>query len=535
MGTEVTINELWDIVLRSSGLNVLCGAGVSMIAPTRMPSGNDLRDMCVTGLLSDNVSRKYLRGILKSSSYQRLLPESVLQDIAAFTSDALDLLMVKILEGARPNPVHHHLAANYNNVFTTNFDLCLEKSGTREVIHLHGSIARPSTLQNRVFRLAKTAEEELRRFESDIKGKELLVLGYSLRDRDVAEAITSARPARILYLSYDGVPPPFLLATTIPVAYAQGSAEELFGLKASVSRNHHLRKVKRVHARQPSVARRAAALLYLCFRAAKYEMSEAILSDYLPRLRGRGKYKAICSVADCLRIAGRYDDAVEWCRYVSRSKFANKPEQADLLSSAYVITGLCDLDRGKRNYDQIEDSFQRALAATELFASLQTDDSQSAAIENWKARILNNIGLLFEAKGDYERAILYFKKSLEIKEAHHEERGYAQTMSNLSKVYLAKRDYGMATQALRIVVELMEKSPDVYICRDAILNLLQFLAEERKSLIKLSTIIPPISQHSRLWKRLEASAKSVGVGLVGVLDEVKRLNSTLLQISPEEP
>src|ERR1044071_762568 len=100
-------------VLLDKNLNVLCGAGISMIAPTVLPSGNQLRDQCVQVLLSDHLSRKFIKKMMRDRAYQDLLPESVLQDIGSFASIALDRLMSRLLTDVTPNAAHHHLARTY--------------------------------------------------------------------------------------------------------------------------------------------------------------------------------------------------------------------------------------------------------------------------------------------------------------------------------------------------------------------------------------------------------------------------------------
>jgi hypothetical protein len=235
-----------------------------MIAPSTLPSGNHLRDQCVRLLLSDPLSEKFLKKMMRHPAYQALLPESVLQDIGSFASDNLDRLMTSLLSVVKPNLVHKHLALNYAELFTTNFDLCLEACGAFRVSHLHGAISKPDSLQNRIFRLGHTARTEVVRFKSQISGNGLLVLGYSMRDLDIIEAINTAAPSAILYLSYDGDLPPFLKHTPIPVSYAKGTAEELFSLPRAPRPTKRSRSGVIGRSRRPAIERRVPPLLICC-------------------------------------------------------------------------------------------------------------------------------------------------------------------------------------------------------------------------------------------------------------------------------
>jgi hypothetical protein len=227
---RISLRQLQNLITASLDFQILCGAGISMIGPTNLPSGNDLRDICVTELLSDPISKKFIVALLKSKTYQALLPEAVLQDLGSTLGSCLDQTLVRLLSGAKTNVVHQHLAANYSSMFTTNFDLCLEVSSEKHVHHLHGTIAKPESLQNRMYRLGKTAGSTLQRFRASIKDKPLLVLGYSLRDRDVVDAIAQNPPSTILYLSRSGAVPATESSVKSPVYVASGSVEDLFDL-----------------------------------------------------------------------------------------------------------------------------------------------------------------------------------------------------------------------------------------------------------------------------------------------------------------
>jgi tetratricopeptide (TPR) repeat protein len=515
-------------ILSDPDLSILCGAGISMIPPSNLPSGDRLRDQCVRLLLSDHRSRKLLGRIMRSPAYQALLPEGVLQDIGSFASSSLDQSMSSLLLGVQPNAVHEHLALNYRRLFTTNFDLCLEDAGARAVSHLHGTISAPETLQNRIFRLGRTAHAEFVKFKSWIRGKGLLILGYSMRDRDIIEAIEASPPAKIFYLSRGGELPPPLRDTLIPVIYARGVAEELFGVSSTGVRPR--RRAHRPRLRKPALGRRVPALLHLLYRAGFYDAADRIMRSYLPHLRGRGKYKAICQLMEALRVSGEYDAAARWCDYVMDSRFAARPENAEILSSAYVVRGLCDYDRGRKNYGEISRWFREALRLTRAFESLQRDDSQKAAIQIWKARIHNNLGLVATAQNDYPRAIDHFDRSLRIKERFHEETGIAQTHANLAMIYLSSSDFGDATRHLKLVVRLMRKSPSKYICRETILQALRLFHSMTSIPPALQKATLPTPAGSKFWARLASHLKVKWYASAGFIKELANLNAILLEI-----
>jgi hypothetical protein len=88
-----TLDRFRMILDRQINANVvvLAGAGVSMIPPTVLPSGDSLRDECVRHLLSDGTSRRVIRRLLRTPAYRSLLPEAKAQILQGRLSKAADI------------------------------------------------------------------------------------------------------------------------------------------------------------------------------------------------------------------------------------------------------------------------------------------------------------------------------------------------------------------------------------------------------------------------------------------------------------
>lgn len=487
---------------RSSDPVVLCGAGVSMIPPTQLPSGDALRDQCVVGLLSDKISRPYLERIMETPAYRKLLPEIVFQDIAATAEAELDRAMCQILGVAASNAVHCYLATHFTHLFTTNFDLCLENSGARIVGHLHGTIQSPESLQNRIFRLGKTAGAEFEQFRVAAAGKPLLVIGYSFRDRDILDLVHETGPSVIYYLSYDGSVPSTLMQIGVQCMVAKGSAEKLFRLHSAVS-VPSVTPMRRM--RQPTLAARANALIRLCLSTGHYSLGEEVARKYMPSLHGRARLKALAEVANLYRIMGDYDDCERIAREILAHRSVLRAENADLRSSAHVHLGLCDLDRDRGNFKEIEEHFLHALADITEFGASPGGRLWRTEIEIWKARIYNNLGITYSEWGQYPQSLEYYRRSIKIKRKHHEEVGIANTLNNVTKLYVRSGKYGNAARSLRQVISILRRVPDTYVLRDA-LDVLPSMLEQTRgirvdtstgAIIGTSTSTPPLSSVSR--------------------------------------
>ena len=124
-----------------------------MLPPSSLIAGDRLRDMCVESLLTDGISRRLIRRLLRTPAYRKILPESALQMLGSTIGTHLDTFIRQVMNTCAPNVVHQALADARCPIFTTSFDLCFEKAGGANVRHIHGSIARPETLQNQFGRL----------------------------------------------------------------------------------------------------------------------------------------------------------------------------------------------------------------------------------------------------------------------------------------------------------------------------------------------------------------------------------------------
>ena len=140
---RIQLKECRRLIFAGSAPVTLCGAGISMIPPTVLPSGNQLRDWCVASLLSDSCSESLVKKILASSAYHELLPESILQDISLFCSQHVDRFISRSLSSRAYNCLHSFMSREFDEIYTTNFDLCFERAGAGRVIHLHGSVVLP--------------------------------------------------------------------------------------------------------------------------------------------------------------------------------------------------------------------------------------------------------------------------------------------------------------------------------------------------------------------------------------------------------
>jgi len=79
-----------------------------------------------------------------------------------------------------------------------------------------------------------------------------------------------------------------------------------------------------------------------------------------------------------------------------------------------------------------------------------------------KGTLANNLGVLYRAKGDWERAIEYYERSLALKEKVGDEYGMAPTFHDLGLVYQHKGKWDKAIEYYERSLAIVEKIGDEY-------------------------------------------------------------------------
>jgi CHAT domain-containing protein/uncharacterized protein HemY len=73
---------------------------------------------------------------------------------------------------------------------------------------------------------------------------------------------------------------------------------------------------------------------------------------------------------------------------------------------------------------------------------------------------LNNLGMVYTKKGEYSNALQYLKKSLQLKESYQDYSGIASTLLNIGNVYSAQGNYDLANYYFQRCAHLNEEQKD---------------------------------------------------------------------------
>ncbi|MBL4586977.1 MAG: tetratricopeptide repeat protein, partial [Flavobacteriales bacterium] len=128
--------------------------------------------------------------------------------------------------------------------------------------------------------------------------------------------------------------------------------------------------------------------------------------------------------------------------------FANSKNLKSEMATALNTQGASFHVRG--DYDKAIDYYTKSLKISE-----ETGGKQGIALS------LNNIGIIYKGQGDYVRAIDFYTKSLRIKEGIGDKRGIALSLNNIGNIYMTQGNYAKAinyhSKSLKIKEEIGNK------------------------------------------------------------------------------
>jgi CHAT domain-containing protein len=118
------------------------------------------------------------------------------------------------------------------------------------------------------------------------------------------------------------------------------------------------------------------------------------------------------------------------------------------------------------------------------------------------ASLLNNIGVLYETQGNYEQALNYYQKSLELAKTLENDRGIARTLNNMGVIHYRQRHYDLALQCYHESLTLKKSSED----QVGIANTLQNIGEVHRRQGNYAQALRSYQESLGLWKTMEAKA-----------------------------
>jgi len=202
-----------------AGATVLCGAGISRLAPSNLPDGallaRRLIELVLDGPLAfpDDAFDQVFAALQPRPDGEQDLRLELVFELLAHELDPTVLVEVfGLLEGAAPNANHLGLLlSGAADLLTVNQDVLFEQAARilgrpdpdNCVVHLHGRCDQPTTIVTLVSQyLAGLPPDLAERLRRAVEDRLVVVVGYSGRDRDIMPALAQARPREIRWIQF---------------------------------------------------------------------------------------------------------------------------------------------------------------------------------------------------------------------------------------------------------------------------------------------------------------------------------------------
>jgi len=140
--------------------------------------------------------------------------------------------------------------------------------------------------------------------------------------------------------------------------------------------------------------------------------------------------------------SARWDEALQFFEDLLEEELVDKLK-GEVLGEAGLVY------HAKGEWDKAIDYYQRSLEILEKVGD-----------EHGMATTFNNLGSVYHAKGEWDKAIDYYQRSLEIKEKVGDEHGMSTTFNNLGSVYKDKGEWDKAIEYYQRSLEIKEKVGD---------------------------------------------------------------------------
>lgn len=468
--TKYILNKL-ESDIRNSNCIFFVGAAISMVSPSLLPSGPELKDFLLDCLFDKLKFRNQLKRIKNNVKYNSIVPEVLFQDIYTVLREKI-FIIYKLLEKAKPNHIHNFLGDVLNNqtikVYTTNFDSLIDDfANNRRIIkHLHGSLrekGRMAILIRQIIRGMNSAFKE--NFRNDVKSKNLYFFGYSGNDKDVRDLINASQPAEIYWMMLDLKDSrtlnniSLLKNTRINLFQADMDTffkqlEKRFKFKYKPSINYTNAKLnyeankleqKTTIINLVNDYDRYKLLKLIYYRLQDYDYGYEVCKQVLKnRILKNNSFETrlwfVIHICDCIIVTK--ENLTEGHRYLDEA-LKNKlidayPQEKGIINN---LKGLYYIDCKAPKPEKALPYLQRSISLYKRALKTEKDKYQIDDLKDCLSKTYNNIGYSNYLLNKFNLSFTYFSKSIKLKYKISDLFGLATTMVNISVAAFKIKNY----------------------------------------------------------------------------------------------
>ena len=479
--------------LDKTKVTFFCGAGVSMSAPSFAPNWIGLRDLYLTSLFDPLIDNH----LLEAEDAMRLLrkfktfleehelwlkPEVVLHWLYSRFGDRV-FEVLEVLNYGTPNANHYAisdiLAKNTQcKIVTTNFDLYFERAfsdrdisyktfagiessnpinsfreyledrpdsrGTISLLKLHGTTQDISSVKATIQQVSKTPEGQFEKlFESFMKDRHLIVMGYSGNDYDIFPLLKkfSKLSKSISWFSLSSQNQKKEISTfECSVNQVFGNLNELFQPKPAIDSQENLikGKVRRKFqhwSKKLSVEESGYTLCLIGMHTGFFELTKYISSSLLDYKLPVIAKTRIYNVLGIINKRSSPESAIKFYKKGIKSSYHRRYTNPRTIANLYGNMGALYHEIGNQNkaikYLKISNNWANVSNSKFLYYSN-----------------LDDIGNCLREKKQYSEAIQLHNKCIRYFRANGSLIELSHSLNNKGLAYMASKKYGLAEKLI---------------------------------------------------------------------------------------
>lgn len=456
------ISTLSDDVLNEKSVFLL-GAGISMVKPTSLPSGKQMKEIVFETLITYPKFKKDKANLKKNVNYNKIIPEVLFSEIYSIIGNNI-FCCFNILRNGNSNSLHRLFAVLINKfnstILTTNFDLFIDELllPKKEIYHLHGHLNDIENIYILLGRIGRGINFKFKvNLEKQIQSKNIYILGYSGNDKDILELLSTCTISNIYWLVMKGEEDIVISNAKVlknkNISFCYGDLNTLdhdiythspdikkYQIKPVNRPNKNListNDILKIYQNNVNEIQSVLCLLQVYYRLGNFKRIVELGTQILKKQEDiplTSKLSLIIRVSETMRlIPSGYEPALKLINSALNDKNTQSHYlYSELLNSKGIIL--------HSQFEKYSSNINKALTLFKQSIYFQNNRYKKIQKNNIveKEKILvnislvyNNIGLCYYEAEDYQNAEIFLKKSLGIKRKLGHINGQISTMYNL--------------------------------------------------------------------------------------------------------
>lgn len=187
-------------------------------------------------------------------------------------------------------------------------------------------------------------------------------------------------------------------------------------------------------------------LCFICNLQGQNSKLDSIFNVYEKAKHDSTRCRLMLKIGDQYKKKHSLDTALQWYRksYIKAVKVVKKDEIVTTYAAAALSSlGLAEYNF-KGNYKKSLEYSNKSIQLCNILVKISTNKENLKNIKKILFSSFNNIGIIYGDQGDYNKAVEYYLKSLEIIKELGDNKGMSACYTNIGNVHFCQGNYDSA-------------------------------------------------------------------------------------------